>query len=109
MQKKWMARQGDVLVVAAGRRPQKTVPRKLESGRAVLAHGEVTGHHHSFDASEGGVALLDEPVTGEVFLQVDRLSELQHQEHGTIEVAPGAYKVVKQVEYTPEAIRNVAD
>jgi len=101
-----MARQGDVLIV-----PRKapipasatTVPR--DHGRVILAYGEVTGHAH---------ALLDEDVTlfadGELrMLAVDEVSRLVHEEHGTIELAPGLYDVIRQREYSPEEIRNVAD
>jgi hypothetical protein len=35
--------------------------------------------------------------------------DLTHQEHDTISVPPGKYRKVIQVEYTPAALRNVAD
>ena len=35
--------------------------------------------------------------------------ELVHDEHDTLTIAPGAYKVIRQREYHPEEIRNVAD
>ena len=35
--------------------------------------------------------------------------EVVHEEHGTVILAPGDYRVTIQREYSPEAIRNVID
>lgn len=100
-----MFRQGDVLVVPVSAIPQDVTPIPRENGRVILAHGEVTGHAHAF--AEDGVEML--MSNGVEFLKVDRVSELMHEEHHTIEFAPGAFKIVHQREYTPEALRPVAD
>jgi hypothetical protein len=100
-------RQGDVLLLAIAKAPAKTQPVPLELGRVILAHGEVTGHHHSF-AADSGVALL-EGDGGERFLRVEHESRLEHQEHDTLLIPPGEYIVRRQKEYSPEAIRSVAD
>jgi hypothetical protein len=34
---------------------------------------------------------------------------LEHQEHDPIVIPPGAYRVIRQREYAPEDIRNIAD
>ena len=34
---------------------------------------------------------------------------LEHDEHETIQLPPGDYRIIRQREYSPEAIRNVAD
>lgn len=100
-------RQGDVLLQKIESSvPRSAKPVPLESGRVILAHGEVTGHHHSF-AGDSGVALLD--AGGDRYLKVSRRSTLEHQEHAPIEIPRGHYRVVRQREYSPEAIRNVAD
>lgn len=103
-----MYRQGDVLII-----PAKSIPKKLESiarenGRVVLAHGEVTGHAHTIKAE--GAALFRDPKLMAIFMTVsgDAVS-LEHDEHDTIVVPPGNYQVIRQREYSPEAIRNVAD
>jgi hypothetical protein len=46
-----------------------------------------------------------------VFLTVsaDGPVALEHDEHDTIHLQPGRYQIVRQREYTPEAIVNVAD
>jgi hypothetical protein len=36
-------------------------------------------------------------------------ADLIHDEHGTITLPRGSYQVIRQREYTPEAIRNVED
>lgn len=103
-----MYRQGDVMIVRITESVPKNVkPVDLEQNRVILAHGEVTGHHHSF-SSDGGVSLLEAP-TGDRYLKVARKSTLEHQEHAPIEIPRGSYRVIRQREYSPEAIRNVAD
>ena len=106
-QQRMQFRQGDVLIVAASHLPQGATVRARENGLVILAYGEVTGHHHSFSAP--GVALLDVP-NGTVYLTIEELTApLVHQEHDAIAVPQGTYQVVRQREYTPEAILNVAD
>lgn len=106
-------RQGDVLVRRIADR-QRTGKDASEQGRVILAHGEVTGHAHEV-VGAAGVATQAPPAqffedpNGRRFLFVDRTCALTHQEHGTISLAPGCYEVVRQREYSPEAIRNVAD
>lgn len=102
-----MYRQGDVLIV-----PVKTLPKgraEVKSGvpgRVVLAYGEVTGHHHSIEKEDATLTEFE----GATYLEVaEALADLEHQEHSTIQIPKGKYRVIRQREYTPEAIRNVAD
>ena len=106
-------RQGDVLVEAV-RQPKDLgtlVPR--DGNRVVLAYGEVTGHAHAVVPDDGvadiPAAQLFESPDGDRYLLVDRPCALVHEEHGRIPLAPGAYKVTRQREYSPEEIRTVAD
>lgn len=79
-----------------------------ENGKIVLAHGEVTGHAHAIDcesADHYGEAGAD--VT---YLEIkEALAALRHEEHSTINLPAGHYRIVRQREYSPEAIRRVAD
>lgn len=106
-------RQGDVLVRQVPMRQQKG--RSVsDSGRVILAYGEVTGHAHEVMAAQPETielppAQLFEEPDGRRFLFVERACMLTHQEHGSIALAPGCYEVTRQREYSPEAIRNVAD
>lgn len=96
-------RQGDVLLIETGEIPAEAADVTPED-RIVLAYGEVTGHAH---AIHSGAKLLS--FSAERFLQVAAECLLQHEEHSTIEIPAGNYKVIQQREYSPEAIRNVAD
>ena len=104
-----------------------------EAGRIILAHGEVTGHAHEVvvvdaetDREIPPADFFEEPGGRRVLL-VTRPCVLQHQEHGLIALDPdtpvqvrqgdvllnpigaGVWEVIRQREYSPEAIRNVAD
>jgi hypothetical protein len=104
-----MYRQGDVLIVPVESIPEKLDPIDRENGRVVLAHGEVTGHAHAIKAE--GAALFRDPKLMAVFMKVsgDAPVALQHDDHDTIMIPPGKYRVVRQREYAPEEIRIVGD
>jgi hypothetical protein len=105
-----MIRQGDVALVRLGRKPngfKNATKVARENGRVVLAHGEVTGHAHAI--AEEAVELFELPEDRGRVLVVDELSVLAHEEHTALEIPPGVYRVIRQREYSPEAIRNVAD
>lgn len=101
-------RQGDVLIVATSVIPESAEPVARENGRVILAHGELTGHAH---AIMGPASLFRDPKLAKVFMLVggDEPVALRHEEHSTIDIPPGNYEVIIQREYSPEAIRNVAD
>lgn len=109
MPKMFMARQGDVLIMSAPDAIQagEIVPR--DNGRIVLAYGEVTGHAHAILDREAELRVI--PDTDDRFLRIMAASgaELRHEEHSTIFLPPGEYVVRRQREYSPEAIRFVAD
>jgi len=104
-----MFRQGDVLVVPISGKLKDgltLVPR--EGGKIILAEGEVTGHYHAI--AEEGVALLEGENDDDRYLQVEtEEAHLTHNEHGTLTIPKGNYKVTRQVEYTPQEVRRVAD
>lgn len=104
-----MYRQGDVLIVPVKSIPESVEPIAREAGRVVLAHGEITGHAHAI--KDKRAALFRDPKLAAIFMHIsgDEAVALEHDEHETIKLPPGDYQVVRQVEYTPEAIRNVAD
>lgn len=104
-----------------------------EAGRIILAHGEVTGHYHEIIHAEADPDLdippaqfFEEPNGRRVLLAM-RPCALRHDEHGLIALDPakqvqvrqgdvllnpigdGAWEVIRQREYTPEAIRQVCD
>jgi hypothetical protein len=105
-----MYRQGDVLLIPVESIPVKLKDMGRDGGRVVLAHGEATGHTHAI-ADER--AALFRKVDGEAAVFMRVLGEapvaLVHDEHDTIMIPPGWYRVIRQREYSPGAIRNVED
>lgn len=108
-------RQGDVALAPTRKPTAKLTPVPKDAGRVILAYGEVTGHAHqviadidTLPADAPSCALMEAP-DGRRFLFVERPCSLTHDEHGPIALTPGCYEVIRQVEYTPEAIRTVAD
>lgn len=97
-------RQGDVLI-----RRVKSLPggdRKQRPNGHIL-EGEETGHVHR-------VLELDQAEVLEIgnglFMSVgDSGVSIVHEDHKTIELPTGNYEITRQREYSPEAIRNVAD
>jgi hypothetical protein len=101
-------RQGDVLLERVRKAPAKTKPIEKDGGRVILAYGEVTGHAHAFARSAKASLMVDE--TDRRFLLIGGGGAvLQHEEHARIAVPAGDYLVKRQLEYSPEAIRTVAD
>jgi hypothetical protein len=96
-----MIRHGDVQVVMV-----KEIPKdvKLLKGRKELAYGEVTGHAHRVDVGD-----LFETKNGELYLKVDRLSTLTHEEHKPVKLKPGNYRIVIKRQYSPEGWESVRD
>jgi hypothetical protein len=106
-----MYRQGDILL-----RPIRELPHNVRQvardprDRVVLAYGEQTGHAHCLTSAD--VALYSATDNdGSTFLEVTGGdgAELHHEEHGPIKLPAGVYRVIRQREYLPEAIRPVAD
>lgn len=86
----------------------KTNPVEREQGRVILAHGEVTGHAHAI--TDESVCQYRTNSQGVTALEIRQaMAMLKHEEHGTIQIPKGTYEVIRQREYSPEAIRNVAD
>ncbi len=93
MKEKLQIRQGDLLFVKIERIPE----RVKKTDHLILAEGETTGHMHQIltDTAElyedGNVA----------FLKVLSESEVVHEEHVTIILPKGFFKIIRQREYTP--------
>jgi len=95
-------RQGDVLIMRVDESPDDFGERtavQRDEGRIVLAYGEVTGHAH---------AIADDHATLWLLPDDDRLLTvegadvaLRHEEHATIVIPPGTYRVRRQREYVP--------
>jgi len=98
-----LIRHGDVLIQSVKSIPGKAKPLP----HATLAHGEVTGHSHRI-ADPADVELFE--VDGTLYLRVkSTAAALTHQEHATINIPKGEYKVWRQREYFPQEIRIIRD
>lgn len=97
-------RQGDVLIRRIQSLPTQTAQPRLTG---ILAYGEVTGHAHKVEDLTRAEVL---EIGAGLYLRVgDEGVRIVHEEHGAISLPVGNYEVEIQREYTPEAIRNVAD
>ena len=111
-------RQGDVILIPISAAPAAGTLAKVkrDNGRVILAYGEVTGHAHAildrdvelFDVQDWEDRLLVvHPSTTDT--RPAGGAPLVHEEHHTVEVPEGVYRQRIQREYTPQAVRKVAD
>ena len=111
-------RQGDVLIERIDSIPAEATQQK-RARSVVLAHGEVTGHHHVLETEDpadwwkkGEISSGNEKpstLVGELFVSLEKEATVVHPEHAPISLPAGNYRVTRQREYSPEEIRNVAD
>lgn len=94
-------RQGDVFLVRVDSVPTDAINERRRGKRLVLADGEVTGHAH---AIESDTARLVTDRGGSRFLILSDTESLVHEEHATIVLEPGNYRVVRQREYVPDPV-----
>jgi hypothetical protein len=100
-------RQGDVLLVEVTEQDLQNAEKiSQDTDPIILAEGETTGHAHRIARAVAALYLVGAAVR---ILQVQQKTQLQHEEHGAIDLDPGLYQVIQQREYSPQAIRNVAD
>lgn len=109
-------RQGDVLIIALSdippdqiqypTIPAEATPVKRGPHGLLLAEGKATGHHHAIKSAEADLYMLD----GVRFLRARSAVALTHEEHGTIAIPPGEYRVSGHHEAQPGDLpRQVED
>src|ERR1700690_3076442 len=95
MSKIW--RQGDVLVIAVRARGHGAEVPRDERGRAVLAAGALTGHHHAIASKDAMLLEFAESARaeqlGERLLRTVAPVDLSHEEHSTIRLPRGTFVV----------------
>lgn len=108
-----MYRQGDILIVPVA---DAEVPARLAEeageardgrGRLVLALGEVTGHAHAVPGP--GRLVREGGEFGPMLLHLPQGGRVVHEEHAVIPLPKGWFRVIRQREYLPGAVRVVAD
>lgn len=102
-----LMRQGDVFIEDVREIPRDARSRLLPHG--VLVHGEITGHSHRLEDLGTG-KLFAGASLGELFVEITApKARIVHEEHGPIDLERGVYRVWRQREYSPQAIRPVSD
>lgn len=93
---------GDVILERIDKLPNKKLKKKKN---LIVREGEFSGHAHRLS---GGTILLDRE---QMFLEIVEKTKISHEEHKTIEIEPGIYKVRDEVEYDyfTEQIEEVQD
>lgn len=89
-----MFRHGDVQLTLVNSIPKDAISL---GSRKELAYGEVTGHAHRIDVGE-----LFQTKDGELYLKVDGIGKLSHEEHETKPLNPGCYRVGIKRQYNPD-------
>jgi hypothetical protein len=107
-----MYRQGDILIVRTINEEIQGQELPLdERGRVILALGDTTGHAHAIESSHAKIFSSDSGSEERILLQVYGHQEvdLVHEEHTTVSLKPGTYRIIRQREYSPEDIHYVQD
>lgn len=100
MKKNEIYRQGDILIEKVDNIPNNAMKKDM-----VLAYGGVTGHKHLVKGQ--ATVLLDQE---DQFIDVRQEAEVVHEEHETIKLPVGKYRVVQQREHDAvEGTRKVLD
>jgi hypothetical protein len=103
---KMHAFQGDINFIKVSKIPDgaKTV-KKTERGY-VLAEGEATGHAHTI---KDDVELYE--VNGVLYMRNSKSVDVRHEEHHTVTVEPGEWKIgiTREYDYLKDEERKVAD
>jgi hypothetical protein len=103
-----MWRQGDVFIAQIAEIPAKVRHSPLPHG--ILVHGELTGHSHRLADPKAASLYSGDQQIGEMFLETPASgAQIIHEEHGTIVLPQGYYRVWRQREYTPAKIVVVRD
>ena len=102
---KRMYRQGDVLIVEAHLPDQDRY--LAEAKDRILVYGESTGHAHRVD---GPREVIVYDLWGrDKYISAPTPFRLVHDEHDTIEIPEGFYRVIRQREYDERESRYVRD
>lgn len=117
-------RQGDVFIEQVTESIEGRKRLDDGSGSVVLALGEVTGHSHRIESTHASL-YLEQATTAQPdalvalgiggglspdrLLHLDAPATVVHEEHGSISLDAGTYRIRIQKEYSPAELRNVAD
>lgn len=97
-----MYRQGDLLFVEESNIPENAI----EQCDGVLAISEVTGHRHRIVDRNKAIMLIAGLIS---YVRVMNDVDIVHEEHDTITLPSGDWKVIRQREYRPDGWIHVVD
>ena len=102
-------RQGDILLIPTATVPKTAQPVQPRNGQHILAEGEATGHCHAVTGTDVDLLAVSDQV--DRWLRVrSQDALLAHPDHRPAISLPDAdYIIRRQREYSPQAIRYVAD
>ena len=99
-------RHGDIFF----RRFEGDLPENMEVlNTRVVAEGELTGHAHRMVGGSVTAYMPPEGALATMFLAIEEMVTLQHEEHAEIQLPAGNWEAIRQREYTPSGDRQVAD
>lgn len=118
--------QGDIIIEKVDVTPKTSTTIGPANGREtgidadgsiVLARGEVTGHRHRFTGDSGVALFRDDALARDVptGLYIGHIkvggdgADLIHEEHSTISLLKGTYRIRRQREFDAGEARIVAD
>ena len=100
-------RQGDVLIEEINNLPNDA--KETASNKPViLAWGEVTGHKHQIKSGAKEFNFGGDKFGNRILTITKPSANLVHEEHSTITLPKGNYRIIQQMEYQQE-IRPVVD
>lgn len=100
-------RQGDVLMAQIDAMPKGVTEVPRGKRGLVLQEGTATGHAHAISSRSAKLFRADD---GARFLRVVEAVKLKHEEHTTVDIPAGDYRVSIHAEYVPgELPRQVED
>jgi len=104
-----IVRQGDVLIERIDEIPEEAQLTRDES-RIIIAYGETTGHSHVVESPGAKLFAIDRDTEiEEHYLALEQQADLVHDEHDTVTLPPGKYRVHRQFEHEPAGARRVID
>jgi hypothetical protein len=102
--------QGDVLLQEVENLPEGS-GRIAITGPKIIARGEQTGHNHTIDSDQADLWALSKNGVTEFYLEVRNPVTIVHDEHKSLPIPPGIYRVgrVKEYDYFAEMERQLED
>jgi len=100
------ARHGDLIFTKIDKLPKLKTQKE---NSFVLADGEATGHRHVITSPK--IITWGKDEQDRLFFALQKEAEITHEEHKTITLPPGKYRmeIEKEYDYFLEEVQNVID